>query len=78
MRSRPRRCFVLRQKMSDTPSPYWTVGYPFLPALFIVVALALLWNTLTAARLELLVGLGLIGLGPPLYFLFRREARKGA
>ena len=61
--------------MSDTPSPYWTAGYPFLPALFIVVALALLWNTLTAARLESLVGLGLIGLGLPLYF-FCSDARR--
>ena len=66
--------FVLRRKMPDAARPYRTVGYPFLPALFIVVALALLWNTLTAARLESLVGLGLIGLGLPLYFLIKREA----
>lgn len=70
--------FVLRRKMPDAARPYRTVGYPVLPALFIAVALALLWNTLATARLESMVGLGLIGLGLPLYFLFRREARRGA
>ncbi len=67
--------FILRRKMPDAPRPYRTLGYPFLPALFIIVALALLWNTLTAARLESLVGLVLIALGLPVYFWLRREAR---
>jgi APA family basic amino acid/polyamine antiporter len=70
--------FVLRRKMPDAERPYRTVGYPFLPALFILVALALLWNTLSAARLESLVGLTLIALGSPVYFLLRREARQQA
>lgn len=70
--------FVLRRKMADAPRPYRTFGYPILPALFIAVALALLWNTLTAARLESLVGLGLISLGLPVYVFLRREARRGA
>jgi APA family basic amino acid/polyamine antiporter len=68
--------FVLRRKMPDAPRPYRTLGYPFLPALFILVALALLWNALTAARLESMVGLVLISLGLPVYFVLRREARR--
>lgn len=67
--------FVLRKKMPEAPRPYRTLGYPFLPALFILVSLALLWNTLSAARLESLVGLGLIALGLPVYFFLRRERR---
>jgi APA family basic amino acid/polyamine antiporter len=68
--------FVLRRKMRDAPRPYRTLGYPFLSALFILVALALLWNALTAARLESMVGLVLISLGLPVYFLLRRETRR--
>ncbi|MGB8166890.1 MAG: amino acid permease [Chthoniobacteraceae bacterium] len=67
--------FVLRRKMPDALRPYRTIGYPFLPALFILVSLALLWNTLTAARLESLVGLGLIALGLPVYFLLKRQTQ---
>jgi APA family basic amino acid/polyamine antiporter len=68
--------FVLRRKMPDAPRPYRTLGYPLLPAIFILVALALLWNTLNAARLESLVGLMLIALGLPVYYFLRREARR--
>jgi APA family basic amino acid/polyamine antiporter len=68
--------FVLRRKMPDAPRPYRAIGYPVLPALFIVGSLALLWNTLAAARLESVVGLLLIALGLPVYFLLRREAHR--
>jgi APA family basic amino acid/polyamine antiporter len=68
--------FVLRRKMPNAPRPYRTIGYPYLPAVFLVVALVLVGSTLLAARLESLVGLALIGLGLPVYWFLRREARQ--
>jgi len=70
--------FVLRRKLPDAARPYRTTGYPYVPAIFIVVALALLWNTLSAARLESLAGLGLIALGLPVYYFLKREAHPAA
>ncbi|MBX7207452.1 MAG: amino acid permease [Verrucomicrobiaceae bacterium] len=63
--------FVLRKKMSAAPRPYRTPGYPFIPVVFILVAVALLVNTLITARLEALLGLALIALGLPVYVFFR-------
>jgi basic amino acid/polyamine antiporter, APA family len=63
--------FVLRRKMPDAPRPYRTPGYPVIPLIFILVAIALLVNTLVTARLEALLGLALIALGLPVYAFFR-------
>lgn len=65
--------FVLRRKMPDAPRSYRTPGYPFIPLVFILVAVALLVNTLITARLEGLLGLLLIALGLPIYWLFKRR-----
>jgi APA family basic amino acid/polyamine antiporter len=70
--------FVLRRKMPDAPRPYRTLGYPVMPVVFVLVAAWLLYNTLAtpASRAEALVGLGLIALGLPLYFYFRRTRQQ--
>ncbi|HSI14983.1 MAG TPA: amino acid permease [Chthoniobacter sp.] len=68
--------FVLRRKLPDAPRPYRTIGYPYLPVVFLVVALALVGSTLLAARLESVVGLVLIGLGLPVYWFLRRQGRR--
>jgi basic amino acid/polyamine antiporter, APA family len=60
--------FVLRKKMPNAPRPYKTIGYPFVPLIFILVAIWLLINTLQTSRLESFVGIALILLGLPLYF----------
>ena len=52
--------FVLRRKMPDAPRPYKVIGYPVLPALFVVVALWLLINTLRTSPVESAAGLVLI------------------
>jgi APA family basic amino acid/polyamine antiporter len=63
--------FVLRRKLPASPRRYRTPGYPVVPALFVLVALWLVINTLTASPVESAVGLFLIALGLPLYFYFR-------
>ena len=63
--------FVLRRKLPAAPRRYRTPGYPVVPALFVLVALWLVINTLNASPVESAAGLVLIALGLPLYFYFR-------
>ena len=63
--------FVLRRKLPAAPRRYRTPGYPVVPALFVLVALWLVVNTLTAYPVESAAGLVLIALGLPFYFYFR-------
>jgi basic amino acid/polyamine antiporter, APA family len=63
--------FVLRRKLPAAPRRYRTLGYPVVPALFVLVALWLVVNTLTAYPVESAAGLVLMALGLPFYFYFR-------
>src|SRR5579862_6399141 len=67
--------FVLRRKRPDLERPYRAFGYPFVPALYIVSALAilfvlLLYNTRTAWP-----GLVIVLLGVPVYLLWSRAGK---
>jgi APA family basic amino acid/polyamine antiporter len=66
--------FVLRRRRPEAERPYRTLGYPVLPLLFLAVAGWLIVNTVTAAPLRALAGLGLIALGLPVYAWFARRA----
>jgi APA family basic amino acid/polyamine antiporter len=67
--------FVLRRTRPDLPRPYKTWGYPVVPALFILASLILLLNTLNERPTESLLGLGLVALGLPAYFWWRKRGR---
>ncbi|HEY5907447.1 MAG TPA: amino acid permease [Vicinamibacteria bacterium] len=70
--------FVLRRKRPDLPRPYRTLGYPLVPALFVLVSAWLVVNTLIEKRVESVTGIVLILIGLPLYFYFRRAQRTRA
>ena len=67
--------FALRRKRPDLPRPVRAPGYPWLPAIYIgltaIVAINLLFTRTTYAGLGLLIVL----LGVPVYFLWRKVAR---
>jgi APA family basic amino acid/polyamine antiporter len=65
--------FVLRVRRPDAERPYRAVGYPFLPALYIALASAVSIVLLIAdkTRAQALIGLALVCLGVPVYFLWR-------
>ncbi|MFO1063452.1 MAG: amino acid permease [Pirellulales bacterium] len=69
--------FVLRAKHPEWPRPYKTLGYPFVPALFIAVAAWLIINTLFTKPVESGVGIALMAIGFPMFALFKRT-RRGA
>jgi basic amino acid/polyamine antiporter, APA family len=67
--------FVLRRRLPDAARPYKTFGYPLVPAVFVLVAAALIVNTMMTKRVESAVGIILIALGLPLYFYYRARRR---
>jgi APA family basic amino acid/polyamine antiporter len=67
--------FVLRKRMPDAHRPYKTWGYPIVPALFILFCLGLFLNTIITRPREAGIGLSLILLGIPVYFLLLRKGR---
>ncbi|HVW84643.1 MAG TPA: amino acid permease [Bryobacteraceae bacterium] len=70
--------FRLRRTRPELDRPYRAVGYPVLPALYIVMAglieILLLWNKPTYT----VRGLILVLLGVPVYFLWRRKEGFGS
>ena len=66
--------FVYRHKWPDRPRPYSVPGYPWTPLLFIVAAAALVVNTVVAQPRPAAIGLLIVFLGAPAYWIWR--ARK--
>jgi basic amino acid/polyamine antiporter, APA family len=66
--------FVLRRTRPDHPRPYRVWGYPVVPVVFILTAMAFVGNTLFERPMESVWGLGLLALGLPAYFFWRRKA----
>ncbi len=64
---------VLRRRQPHLPRPYRVLGYPFVPVLFVAVALLLLFNTLNSRPRESLMGLGMMALGIPFYFFWKKK-----
>ena len=64
---------VLRKKRPDLYRPYHTLGYPYVPVLFILGAFVLLFSTLFDRPRESFMGIGLILLGLPFYFHWKKR-----
>jgi APA family basic amino acid/polyamine antiporter len=64
---------VLRRRRPQVPRPYRVWGYPLVPAVFVLVSLAFVVNTLREKPGESAWGLGLITLGVPAYAWWRRR-----
>jgi APA family basic amino acid/polyamine antiporter len=67
---------VLRWRRPDLVRPYRTVGYPLVPVLFIVGAIVLLITTAIERPRESLIGIGLIVMGVPFYFYWKKQIRR--
>jgi APA family basic amino acid/polyamine antiporter len=60
--------FILRKKRPEIERPYKAFGYPFLPALYILLAALFTINLLFTKPQFTVPGLVIVGLGFPLYF----------
>jgi APA family basic amino acid/polyamine antiporter len=68
--------FVLRRKRPDMPRPYRCSGYPWLPALYLVIAGLWAANTLLQRPMEALAGVGIVLIGIPGYLYWKHASRK--
>jgi APA family basic amino acid/polyamine antiporter len=64
--------YVLRRRRPDLPRPYRTWGYPIVPAVFLVASLFLLGNYFVSQPLESAADIGLLVVGIPVYWWWRR------
>jgi len=70
--------YVFRRTQPDMERSYRTWGYPVVPALFLLVSGWLIVNTLLTTPGRALAGLGLMALGLPFYWYWKRDARAAA
>jgi basic amino acid/polyamine antiporter, APA family len=70
--------FVLRRKQPDAPRPYKAVGYPVLPAVYILMAGAICAVLLRYKPQYTWPGLILVILGVPVYLYWSRGAKEAA
>lgn len=61
--------FRLRKTEPDTPRPYRAFGYPMLPLLYIAITSAICLILLVYSPLNTFIGLFIVALGIPVYFL---------
>ena len=69
--------FVLRIRQPDLPRPYRTIGYPLLPALFVLGSTGFLLGMLVTSPVESILGLGFIATGAAIYGLLRPLMHRG-
>ncbi len=72
--------FILRRTRPDAERPYRAIGYPVLPALYVLLAaaVALILVIAERTRTEAVGGLVLVLIGVPVYFLWRKLERAPA
>jgi amino acid transporter len=66
--------FVLRWKEPDLVRPYKTLGYPWVPGIFVAVAAIFTVNTLLTQTKEAGLGLLFIAAGLPFYWWWKKKA----
>jgi APA family basic amino acid/polyamine antiporter len=68
--------FVYRRRSTTDEKVYRVPGYPLTPLLFILAAAALVANTIVTQIGRAAIGLGIVLLGVPAYFIWRRSAHR--
>ena len=67
--------FILRVKRPDIPRPYKAFGYPFIPALYILTTVIIMVILLIYKPNYTFPGLGIVLLGIPVFYLWRKFNR---
>jgi APA family basic amino acid/polyamine antiporter len=65
--------FVFRRRRPEEERPYRTWGYPVVPALFLLVAVWLIVNTVQSSPRQAVSGLVLMAVGLPFYWYWSRR-----
>ena len=67
--------FWLRWKRPDIPRPYRCTGYPWLPAIYVLIGAAWTLNTIITRPTEAFWGTAIVLLGVPFYLFWKRGKR---
>jgi APA family basic amino acid/polyamine antiporter len=67
--------FILRRKRPDAERPYKAIGYPVIPALYVLCASAIAVDLLVLKPAYTWPGMIIVLLGIPVYFIWRRRAK---
>ncbi|UKJ08938.1 APC family permease [Solitalea lacus] len=65
--------FILRKKDPNAERPYKAFGYPFIPALYIVLAATICIDLLIVKTGPSIIGLGIVLLGIPVYYILNKK-----
>jgi APA family basic amino acid/polyamine antiporter len=70
--------FVFRRREPTAARPFRVPGYPVTPVLFVLAAGALVVNTLMTQSVRAVIGLGVVALGVPAFYMWRsrRDRRR--
>lgn len=68
--------FTMRKRRPNIQRDYKTFGYPVLPAIFIVLGVLLLINTVYTSPTSTMIGLGFILAGVPVFYVFKKYRTK--
>jgi basic amino acid/polyamine antiporter, APA family len=68
--------FLLRWKRPDIPRPYRCTGYPWLPAIYVLVGAAWTLNTIVTRPAEAFWGTAIVMVGVPGYLYWKRSNRQ--
>jgi basic amino acid/polyamine antiporter, APA family len=68
--------FLLRWKRPDLPRPYRCTGYPWLPAIYVLVGAAWTLNTIITRPAEAFWGTAIVLIGVPGYLYWKSSAKK--
>ena len=66
--------FIFRKRLPDAERTYRVWGYPYVPIIFLVVSVWLILQTISSHPRQSLIGLALILLGLPIYWLLDRRS----
>src|SRR5271169_4189608 len=70
--------FWLRWKRPEIPRPYLCTGYPWLPAIYVLIGTAWTLNTIITRPTEAFWGTAIVLIGVPFYLFWKRSGRKAA
>jgi basic amino acid/polyamine antiporter, APA family len=70
--------FILRRTQPDLPRPYRCTGYPWMPAIYVVLGSLWAINAAVEKKKETLVGTAIVLLGVPFYFYWKKQRKADA
>lgn len=66
---------VLRYKQPERKRPYRAWGYPIIPLFFVLINLAVFFNTVMAQPMKSMVGLIMLSIGIPAFLYWKRKSK---